>query len=352
MMYNLTMRRKKTMATRRILTGMRTTGRLHLGHYVGALKMWKEMQDRREYECFFLLADVQALTTHASNPEILTESVRQVVLDWLAVGLDPAREDVNFVLQSQIPERHELSILLSMIARYREVANNPTLKDELKRQKKATVGFMAYPVDQVADILMVSPWPIEYGDELIVPVGEDQAPHLEYARRLAGRFNKQYGKTFLRCRTEIGEVGRLVGLDGSDKMGKSLDNAIFLSDDPETVERKVRGMFTDPKRTRADIPGTVEGNPVFIYHDAFNPDKEEVEDLKTRYRAGKVGDVEVKKKLAAAINATLDPIRERREIAEKEADIGRILRGGTGKARVACQTIVAEVRQKMFLRYP
>jgi len=339
------------MATRRILTGMRTTGRLHLGHYVGALKMWKEMQDRGEYECFFLLADVQALTTHASSPEILTESVRQVVLDWLSVGLDPTREDVNFILQSQVPERHELSVLLSMIARYREVINNPTLKEELERQKRATMGFMAYPVDQVADILMVNPCPIGYGDELIVPVGEDQAPHLEYARTLAARFNKQYGKTFLRCRTEIGEVGRLVGLDGSNKMGKSLDNAIYLSDDERTVVKKVGGMFTDPKRIRADIPGTVEGNPVFIYHDAFNPNAEEVEDLKTRYRAGNVGDVEVKRKLAAAINATLDPIRERRKTAEK-VDIGEILRDGTGKARTACQAIVEEVRRKMYLQYP
>jgi tryptophanyl-tRNA synthetase len=343
--------REKTKTTKRILTGMRTTGKLHLGHYIGALKMWKEMQDRNEYECFFLLADVQALATHADCPKVLTESVRQVVLDWLAIGLDPNRKDVNFVLQSQIPERHELSILLSMTAHYKEVVNNPTLKEELQKQKKATIGFMTYPVDQVADILMVSPWPIKDGDELIVPVGEDQAPHLEYARVLADRFNRQYGKTFLRCRTEIGEVGRLVGLDGSVKMSKSLDNAIYLSDNEKEVIKKVMSMYTDPKRVRADIPGKIEGNPVFIYHDAFNPNKKEVEDLKIRYRAGKVGDVEVKNKLAIAINEILSPIRKRRKKAEK-TDIGKILKDGTDKAQKACQTIVGQVQKRMHLQYP
>jgi len=232
--------------------------------------------------------------------------------DWLAVGLDPTKSNVHFVLQSQVPERHELSVLLMMIAEYSEVMRNPTLKSELKNQKSATMGFMAYPVDQVADIYMVSPTPPERGDRLLVPVGEDQVPHLEYARVLARRFNRKYGSVFVPCSALVGDVGRLVGTDGQAKMSKSLGNTINLADDPKTVESQVMRMFTDPKRTRSDIPGETENNPVFIYHRAFNPDIAEVADLTERYQQGKVGDVEVKRKLAKALNDFLDPIRDRR----------------------------------------
>ncbi|RJR25128.1 tryptophan--tRNA ligase, partial [Candidatus Microgenomates bacterium] len=220
---------------KRALTGMRTTGRLHLGHYIGALEQWLQVQERGDIECFFLLADVQALTTHADRPEILAESIRDVVLDWLAVGLDPALARVHFVLQSQVPERAALSMLLQMIAYRKEVERNPTLKTELKQQadgRKVTMGFMTYPVDQVADILMVCPYPPKREDELLVPVGEDQVPHLEYARTLAKRFNEMYGRRiFLPCKPMVGRVGRLVGIDGQAKMSKSLNNAIYLSDD-------------------------------------------------------------------------------------------------------------------------
>lgn len=339
------------MAVKRVLTGMRTTGALHLGHYVGALKMWKKIQDEGRYECFFLLADVQALTTHADQPELLEQSVREVVLDWLSVGLNPNLPHVHFVLQSQVPERYELSVLLGMIARYQEVVRNPTLKSELKQQAEATIGFMTYPVDQVADIYMVTPVPPGPQDEVLVPVGRDQVPHLEYARTLARRFNKKYGPVFVSCTPLVGEVGRLVGIDGKAKMSKSLDNAIFLNDYPAVVSDKVRRMFTDPKRVRANIPGDTRKNPVFVYHRAFNPDRGEVRELAHRYRQGQVGDVEVKTKLAMALNGFLCPIRERRE-QFANTDIHEILKEGTQAARAACAPVVQRVRELMHLRYP
>lgn len=340
------------MNTKRVLTGMRTTGQLHLGHYVGALKQWLDIQNKGEYDCYFLLADIQALTTHADRPELLTQSIRDVVLDWLGVGLDPTKPNVHFVLQSQISERAELSIALSMIAGYKEVMRNPTLKAELKDLgKDATMGFITYPVDQVADIYMVSPTPPETGDKLLVPVGEDQVPHLEYARVLARRFNQKYGKVFVPCEALVGEVGRLVGTDGQVKMSKSKGNTINLADDAKTVERQVTKMFTDPKRIRADVPGNTENNPVFIYHRAFNPDETEVADLTERYQRGKVGDVEVKRRLAAVLNNFLNPIRERRAKFERE-DLREILIAGTKVAKNACIPVMESVREKMHLVYP
>jgi tryptophanyl-tRNA synthetase len=331
---------------------MRTTGQLHLGHYVGALKQWLEVQKTGEYECFFLLADVQALTTHADRPELLTTSVRDVVLDWLAVGLDPSQPNVHFVLQSQIPERAELSVALSMIASFNEVRRNPTLKAELKEVgKNPTLGFMAYPVDQIADIYMVSPIPPGPDDQLLVPVGEDQVPHLEYARTLAHRFNKKYGKVFVPCEALVGEVGRLVGIDGESKMSKSKGNTINLADDAETVRRQVMKMFTDPGHVRADMPGKTEDNPVFIYHRAFNPNKEEVAELTERYQNGKLGDVEAKKRLIDVLNEFLDPIRERREQFARE-DLREYLVSGTEAARKACIPVTEAVREKMHMVYP
>jgi len=334
---------------KRVLTGMRTTGSLHLGHYVGALKQWLEVQNSGEYECFFLLADVQALTTHADRPHLLEQSVRDCVLDWLAVGLDPQKS--HFVLQSQVPERHELSVLLMMIAGYAEVMRNPTLKTELENQPSATMGFMAYPVDQVADIYMVSPTPPQKGDEILVPVGADQVPHLEYARVLARRFNQKYGNVFVPCKPLVGEVGRLVGVDGKAKMSKSMGNTINLSDSAETVTKQVMKMFTDPKRIRPDIPGDTEDNPVFIYHRAFNTDQEELNDLTERYQQGKVGDTEVKKKLAKVLNDFLDPIRERRQKFER-TDIRDFVVEGTKVARKACAPVVEAARSCMHLKYP
>lgn len=336
---------------KRVLTGMRTTGELHLGHYVGALEEWVRIQNEGDHECFFLLADVQALTTHAKEPAKLTQSVRDVVLDWLAVGLDPNLPNIHFVLQSQIPERYELSAQFMMIAKYAEVMRNPTLKTELEQQPDASMGFMAYPVDQVADIYMVSPTPPRTGDRLLVPVGEDQVPHLEYTRVLGRRFNKQYGPVFVPCDPLVGKVGRLVGTDGKAKMSKSLGNAISLSDTEASVTEKVRRMFTDPKRIRPDMPGETEDNPVFIYLRAFDANETEVQELTERYQQGKVGDVEVKRILAQRLNEFLEPIRERRAQHE-QTDIRELLEEGTRATREAAKPVVEAVREKMHLTYP
>jgi tryptophanyl-tRNA synthetase len=340
------------MATKRVLTGMRTTGQLHLGHYVGALKQWLTTQNSNEYDCYFLLADIQALTTHADRPELLKQSVRDVVLDWLSVGIDPTRSDIHFVLQSQVPERYELSLLLGMNAKYNEVLRNPTLKAEMKEMKDITLGFICYPVDQVADIYMVSPTPPSSGDKLLVPVGIDQVPHLEYARELGRHFNDKYGDVFVPCDALVGEIGRLVGTDGQAKMSKSIGNTINLADDATTVRAKVMKMFTDPKRIRADIPGETKNNPVFIYHRAFNPDDQEIADLTERYHQGKVGDIEVKEKLAKALNNFLEPIRERRAHFENSAEVRDIVMAGSEAARKRCQLVVESVREKMHLVYP
>lgn len=358
---------------RRVLTGMRTTGELHLGHFVGALKEWKRIQDEGSHESFFLLADVQALTTHADNPAMLTRSVRDVVMDWLSVGLDPQLDRIHFVQQSQIPERVELSQAFMMIARFNEVMRNPTLKSELKALRtdgkndanedvdpesadmmdtgSATMGFMSYPVDQAADIYMVSPTPPQDRDELLVPVGEDQVPHLEYSRVLARRFNKDYGEVFVPCSALVGEVGRLVGTDGKEKMSKSLGNAISLSDDRETVNAKVRRMFTDPNRKRATDPGETENNPVFVYLRAFDSNVAEVQQLTEDYQNGRVGDVAVKQILAQRLNEFLDPIRDRRAQFEG-ANIRDMVMEGTQVARASAIPVVESVREKMHLTYP
>ncbi len=347
------------MKQKRVLTGMRTTGLLHLGHYVGALKQWLEIQKEGGYECYFLLADVQALTTHADHPEQLTETVRQVALDWCSVGILP---NINhFVLQSMVPARYELSVLLSMIAGYKEVTRNPTVKAELKAirseqpgRSKAdiSVGFMTYPVDQAADIYMISPIPPSPGNEVLVPVGADQVPHLELAIELAKRFNRKYGEVFVPCTPLVGEIGRLVGIDGQSKMSKSANNAIYLADDPDTIRRKVMAMFTDPNRIRADIPGETEKNPVFIYHRAFNDDPDEVAELTERYQQGKVGDVEVKKKLIEALERFLEPVRRRRADHEIQTNITEHIIEGTRAAQEACVPVIEGVREKMYLKYP
>ena len=336
---------------RRVLTGMRTTGDLHLGHFVGALKEWKRIQDEGNHEAFFLLADVQALTTHADHPETLTQSVRDVVLDWMSVGLDPHLDRIHFVLQSEIPERSVLSSALMMITKHSEVMRNPTLKTELDKKPDATMGFMAYPVDQIADIAMVSPTPPQREDQLLVPTGEDQAPLTELTRRVLRRFNNRYGDVFVIPTGLIGEVGRLVGPDGQEKMGKSLGNAISLSDDAKTVTEKVMRMYTDPSRIRADMPGETEKNPVFVYLRAFDSNRDEVAELTERYHQGKVGDVEVKKVLARVLNEFLDPIRERRAKVSN-ADVRGILIEGTRAARAASLPVIEAVKEKMHLGFP
>lgn len=335
-----------------VLTGIRPTGALHLGHYVGALKQWIQLQD--EHECFFLIADVQALTTHSENPQLIQDSVRQVVLDFIAVGLDPRRKNVHFVLQSAIPELYELTVLLSMVTPFSWMESNPTIKSEMKSLKKqnksVNTGFMYYPVSQAADILFVSPDPSGDKALILVPVGEDQVPHLRGTNNIAKAFNRVYGECFVMCEPLVGDIGRLVGTNGTEKMSKSLDNAIFLGDSPERISKLVKGMFTDPKRIHSTDRGKVRGNPVFMYHDAFNPDQDEIKDLKSRYRLGKVGDVEVKNKLDIALQNFLRPIRERRIEAEEE-DLGLIVAQGTNKARKLAIETIQRTRDLMRLNY-
>ena len=326
---------------KRILTGIRPTGALHLGHYAGALENWVRLQ--REYDCHFLIADYQ-VSDYADDLARVRESVWQVALDWLAVGLDP--EESCFVIESLVPEHAELTAWLSWFLPLGMLQRNPTLKAEMADfgKKSVPVAFFTYPVMQVANILM----PRAH----LVPVGEDQLPHIEMTRELARRFNRQFREVFPEPEGLVGRVPRLVGLDGQAKMSKSLKNTIELRDDADTVAKKVRGMFTDPTRLRATDPGHVEGNPVFMYHDAFNPDLDEVNDLKERYVVGKVGDVEVKQKLTVALNNLLDPFRERR--AYYEAHLGEVrdaLESGTSRAREAAQETMALVREAMAMDY-
>ncbi len=326
---------------KRILTGIRPTGSLHLGHYAGALENWVRLQ--REYDCHFLIADYQ-VSDYADDFERVRESVWEVALDWLAVGLDP--EESCFVIESLIPEHAELTTWLSWFLPLGMLQRNPTLKSEMDDfgKKSVPVAFFTYPVMQVGNILM----PRAH----LVPVGEDQLPHIEMTRELARRFNRQFREVFPEPEGLVGRVPRLVGLDGQAKMSKSLNNTIQLKDDADTVAKKVRSMFTDPTRLRATDPGHVEGNPVFMYHDAFNPDVDEVNDLKERYVVGKVGDVEVKQKLTIALNNLLDPFRERRSYYE--AHLGEVrdaLESGTARARVAAQETMALVRDAMAINY-
>ena len=326
---------------KRILTGIRPTGALHLGHYAGALENWVRLQ--REYDCHFLIADYQ-VSDYAEDFERVRESVWEVALDWLAVGLDP--EESCFVIESLVPEHAELTTWLSWYLPLGMLQRNPTLKAEMADfgKKSVPVAFFTYPVMQVANILM----PRAH----LVPVGEDQLPHIEMTRELARRFNRQFREVFPEPEGLVGRVPRLVGLDGQAKMSKSLNNTIELRDDADTVTKKVRSMFTDPTRLRATDPGHVEGNPVFMYHDAFNPDVDEVNDLKERYVAGRVGDVEVKQKLTIALNNLLDPFRERRAYYEAHMDEVRdALESGTSRARAVAQETIAMVREAMAIDY-
>jgi tryptophanyl-tRNA synthetase len=327
---------------KRILTGDRPTGQLHLGHYVGTLANRVRLQD--EYDVFLVIADYHALTRHAEKEHVVAtrEFSRELVLDYLAVGIDPAKTTIY--VQSDVPSVCELHLLFSMLATVPRLERVPTLKEVMADENLdiASYGLLGYPVLQAADILHVRAH--------LVPVGKDQESHVELTREIARRFNFLYGEVFPEPAALIGDVPTLPGTDGKAKMSKSIGNAIFLADDAATVEQKVRGMYTDPTRIRADIPANPEGNPVFAYHDAFNPDKAEVEDLKDRYRKGKVGDVEVKQKLSRALNAFLDPIRGRRAFyAARPKSVDEILAAGAAKVRPISQATVDAAREAMGL---
>jgi tryptophanyl-tRNA synthetase len=329
---------------KRILTGDRPTGRLHLGHYVGSLA--NRVQLQYEYDCLFIIADLHMLTTRPEKEHLekVADNVRSIVLDYLAAGIDP--EQSTIFVQSAVPETAELNLILEMLVSVPRLERLPSLKDMASDANLDVMpfGLLGYPVLQAADILL----PRAH----LVPVGKDNEAHVEVTREIARRFNRLYGEVFPIPDVMVGELS-LIGTDGQAKMSKSRGNAIFLSDDADTVRQKVFSMYTDPNRIRADIPGRVEGNPVFIYHDAFNPDVDEVNDLKERYRTGNVGDVEVKKKLARAINSFLDPLRERR--AKYEAQPGLVddvLMEGTRRARRIARETMDGVYEAMGLYGP
>jgi len=330
------------MERKRILTGDRPTGKLHLGHYVGSLQNRVRLQE--EYDCFFIIADLHMLTTKPDAKAIsqIGQNAREMVLDYIASGIDPHKSKIY--LQSAVHEVYEMNLFFEMMVSVPRLQRVPSIKEMAKAANitEIPLGLLGYPVLQAADILMPR--------ANLVPVGKDNVSHVELTREIARRFNSMYEEVFPIPDVMVGDVPTLVGTDGDAKMSKTLGNAIMLSDDVKTVNKKVRGMYTDPNRISADVPGKVEGNPVFIYHDIFNPNKPEVDDLKARYQLGKVGDVEVKDKLAAAINGFLDPMRERR--AEYESIPGfveEVLYDGTMAVREEARQTLSAMKKAMGL---
>lgn len=329
---------------KRILTGDRPTGRLHLGHLVGSLRNRVRLQD--EYDTILIVADLHMLTTKPTRDDIekITENARGLILDYLAAGIDPNK--TVMYLQSAIPEVYELNTLIQNLVTVNRLSRLPSLKEMARNanmeEESFTYGLLGYPVLQAADILL----PRAH----LVPVGKDNLAHVEITREIARRFNHLYGEVFPEPEGLVGEIPSLIGLDGKGKMSKSAGNAILLKDDAKTVAKKIRGMYTDPNRIHANVPGTVEGNPVFIFHDVFNENREEVEDLKDRYRKGTVGDGEVKDKLIVSIEAVMEPIRERMASFESQKGlVDEILYEGTLAMRQHAQETMREVRKAMGL---
>lgn len=348
----------------RILTGDTPTGRLHLGHWVGSVENRVALQD--EFDCYFIIANVHAFTTRMDRPDEIRQSVIDIATDYLAVGIDPKRS--TMFIQSEIPAIAELTFFFSMLIPYPRLMRNPTIKDEIRDKglgDNYPFGFLLYPVGQVADILAFRPE--------IVPVGEDQIPHLEMTREVARRFDQLYcgvdshtedkdyikkGGLFPVVDVKLGRSRRLVGIGapGPDgnllKMSKSLNNAIFLSDDPDTIKRKVMAMYTDPKRLKATDPGTVKNNPLWIFHETFNPDKKWVEEAEEKYRQGTIGDVECKKRLIDVLVDLIEPIRQRRLAFENDpAEVLRILKEGTDRANAVAQETLKLAKKAMKQDY-
>ncbi len=327
-----------------VLTGDRPTGPLHLGHYVGSLLNRITLQD--QYTQYVMIADIQALTDNADNPQKVRENVIEVMLDYLAVGIDPKK--TTFFIQSMIPEIAELTVLYLNLVTVSRLQRNPTVKHEMQQKsygESVPAGFLMYPVSQAADITFVK--------ATLIPVGEDQLPMIEQTNEIVRSFNRMYGREiFPEVKALTSQVGRLPGIDGKAKMGKSLGNAIFLSDDAETLKKKVMSMYTDPNHLRVDDPGQVEGNMVFEYLDVFDKNKEKVSELKQQYRHGGLGDVKLKMYLFDVLNEMLTPIRTKRaQLAENKEAVLKILLQGTKKvAKVAAQSM-KEVRQVMHLDY-
>lgn len=322
------------------MTGDRPTGKLHLGHYLGSLANRVRLQE--EYETFIIIADMQALTTNFEEPEKLKEDVRQIALDYLAVGIDPRKATI--FVQSFVPEIAELAMIFSMFVTVNSLRHNPTIKSEAAERgyRDLMYGFLGYPVSQAADIAFCK------AD--LVPVGVDQLPHVEQTRRIVRRFNELYEPVLVEPRALVGEVGRLVGLDGNAKMSKHLDNAISLSDSAEEVERRIRIAVTDPARIHSTDPGHPEVCTVYSYQQAFN--KSFVAELDAACRAGRIGCVACKKRLGTAVNALLEPMRARRAEYERRPEfVTDILLEGTARAREIAIDTLQEVREAMQINY-
>ncbi|MEK7572376.1 MAG: tryptophan--tRNA ligase [Patescibacteria group bacterium] len=326
------------------LTGDRPTGKLHLGHFVGSIQNRVKLQNEGN-QCFYMVADIQALTSNADNPAKVRENVLEVALDNLACGLDP-NKTVMFI-QSEIPEIAELTILFLNLVTLARLKRNPTVKDEMKDKgygEDVPAGFLMHPVSQAADILFC------HGN--IVPVGEDQKPMIEQTNEIVDDFNRFYGETFKKVKHLIGDTPRLVGIDGGLKMSKSLNNCIYLSDSYEEISKKVMDMYTDPNHIHVNDKGQTEGNVVFIYLDIFDEDKEEIKKLKEQYRKGGLGDVVIKKRLIEVLEKMIAPIRAKREeLAKNPEAVMEILKEGTEKARIVANKTIKEVRKAVKIDY-
>ena len=330
-----------------ILTGDRPTGQLHLGHYVGSLKKRVEMQADENNQMNIMIADVQALTDNAKNPEKVSKNVLEVALDYLAVGLDPKRS--TLFIQSQIPQLAELMMYYMNLVTVARVKRNPTVKSEIEQKKfgeSIPTGFFVYPISQAADITAFK--------ANLVPVGEDQKPMLEQTQEIVHTFNSTYGEVLVEPKAVLPEkgMGRLPGIDGNGKMSKSLNNGIYLADDADTIKKKVMSMYTDPNHIHVEDPGQVEGNMVFTYLDVFGKDKAYIEELKERYRRGGLGDVKIKRYLIEVLEAELAPIRARRlEFAKDPQAVMEMLRQGSLQAEKVAATTLDEVKKAMGIQY-
>ncbi|TLQ03587.1 tryptophan--tRNA ligase [Pediococcus stilesii] len=331
-----------------ILTGDRPTGKLHIGHYVGSLKNRVELQNTGDYETFIMIADMQALTDNARDPEKIRNSLIQVALDYLAVGIDPAKSTI--FVQSQIPALSELTQHYMNLVSVARLERNPTVKTEIKQKsfgQSIPAGFFTYPVSQAADITAFK------ADT--VPVGDDQEPMLEQTREIVRSFNSIYQKDVLvepEGYFPPKGMGRIPGLDGNAKMSKSLGNAIYLADDEDTIQKKVMSMYTDPQHIRVEDPGHIEGNTVFTYLDIFDPDQQKVQELKEQYQAGGLGDVKIKRYLNEVLQNELRPIRERREkFAADIPGVYQILKNGSDKANQIAEQTLKEVRDAIGINY-
>lgn len=344
------------MERKTILTGDRPTGKLHLGHYAGSLRNRVELQNSGKYDMYVFIADMQALTDNAKNPQKIRDNIIEVALDYLSVGLDP--EKTCIFVQSQIPALSELTMYYMNLVSLARLKRNPTIKSEIKERgfgETIPVGFLTYPISQAADITAF--------DADLVPVGEDQAPILEQDIEIVRTFNSIYGKTLKEPKqlTPENVCKRLPGIDGKNKMSKSLGNCIYLSDTPEEVTKKVMTMYTDPNHIRVEDPGDTKNNPVFMYLEAFSTDEhfakylpefKNLEDLKTHYEQGGVGDVKIKKFLANVLNDILTPIRERRAIYENNIEaVYKMLEEGSKKARAKSEEVLARVRKAIGVEY-